>query len=432
MQKNAASKNVTMVAAIFQRNKLFLVLVVFLFLITFFILTEPNPPQDESVELISLGIENSKIQQWWMRRNASKNLSKLGEILFLEAAEPAVKDSNKRYQILVWKYGPTIENRHLKQFSGQRIDPFEYCSVKNCDITYNDSDTKSADIVIFHLHRITGLADMPARSDPKQIWAFLTDESPFHTFMGSKNKLKEFNGLFNWSMTYRMDSDIPVPYGRTVFRKDPAYLQVAQPMGKRKDVLVAVLGSNCGGQNHRWKYVSELQKYLKVDIYGGCGTLKKQCPGHFGTDCPAINDYLFYLSFENSNCDEYITEKLWWNAYQKNSIPVVMGSTQATYKKLLPPDSYINVDDYASPQVLANYLLWLNETAEYTNYYRWKNYFEIRNEHGYFQSKSYHYCRICQAMNYNDKSMKVYNNLESFWSTKKDCHPAWDEGQDEK
>lgn len=155
-----------------------------------------------------------------------------------------------------------------------------------------------------------------------------------------------------------------------------------------------------------------------------------RCPGHFGADCPAINNYLFYLAFENSNCDEYITEKLWWNAYQKNSIPVVMGSTQATYKKLLPPDSYINIDDYASPQVLANYLLWLNETGEYTNYYRWKNYFEIRNEHGYFQSKSYHYCRICQAMNYNDKTTKVYTNLERFWSTK-DCHLAWDEGQDE-
>ena len=40
-------------------------------------------------------------------------------------------------------------------------------------------------------------------------------------------------------------------------------------------------------------------------------------PGHFTTDCPGIEKYRFYLAFENSLCSEYITEKLWWNAYQK-------------------------------------------------------------------------------------------------------------------
>ena len=25
----------------------------------------------------------------------------------------------------------------------------------------------------------------------------------------------------------------------------------------------------------------------------------------------------FYLAFENTNCREYITEKMFWNAYQK-------------------------------------------------------------------------------------------------------------------
>ena len=41
------------------------------------------------------------------------------------------------------------------------------------------------------------------------------------------------------------------------------------------------------------------------------------CAGHFMRDCPDLNDYKFYLAFENSLCSEYITEKLWWNAYSK-------------------------------------------------------------------------------------------------------------------
>lgn len=52
----------------------------------------------------------------------------------------------------------------------------------------------------------------------------------------------------------------------------PSPIQIM--LNKRKDVLIAVLGSNCGGKNHRWDYVKELKKHIKVDVYGGCGDLK--------------------------------------------------------------------------------------------------------------------------------------------------------------
>ena len=41
------------------------------------------------------------------------------------------------------------------------------------------------------------------------------------------------------------------------------------------------------------------------------------CGGHFMRDCPDLDDYKFYLAFENSLCSEYITEKLWWNSFSK-------------------------------------------------------------------------------------------------------------------
>ncbi len=50
------------------------------------------------------------------------------------------------------------------------------------------------------------------------------------------------------------------------------------------------------------------------DIWGGCGDHK--CPGAFTKNCDGINVYKFYMAFENTQCSEYITEKLWWNAFK--------------------------------------------------------------------------------------------------------------------
>ncbi|XP_066153424.1 glycoprotein 3-alpha-L-fucosyltransferase A-like isoform X2 [Euwallacea fornicatus] len=425
-----------MLAAAPKRNKAFLALAASFFTIVLVFISTPRESlidtqpslQFMRVKVILNGEDEVVVQEWKRaRKDYLKNLTKLGEILFLDAPEPKIpSNSRQKYQILIWKYGRTIENRHIKNFSGQKLNPFEHCSVNNCEITYEDAALETADLVIFHLHRLKGLQDLPKRRNYTQIWTFLTDESPHHTFLNSKDKLKLFNNQFNWSMTYRSDSDIPVPYGRTIMKPNPDREIETVFQDKRRDVLVAILGSNCGGNNHRWDYVRELQKYIDVDIYGACGqNLKQKCPGHFGNDCDAISNYLFYLAFENSNCNEYITEKLWWNAYHKNSIPIVMGSSPQTYKTLLPPGSYINVDDFAKPETLADYLSSLNKTESFKEYYRWKSHFAVLNEHGYFQSKSYHYCRVCQALNYNTKQTKVYEDLEKFWSVQGDCHEPW-------
>jgi hypothetical protein len=56
--------------------------------------------------------------------------------------------------------------------------------------------------------------------------------------------------------------------------------------------------------------------------------------------------YLFYLSFENAVCDDYVTEKL-FKVFDFNLIPIVMGG--ADYKTFAPKKSYIDIRNQFVP-----------------------------------------------------------------------------------
>ena len=66
-------------------------------------------------------------------------------------------------------------------------------------------------------------------------------------------------------------------------------------------------------RNGRLNYAKELGKYINVDIFGACGT--NRCPRTSAARCFSLLDkeYKFYLAFENSNCQDYITEKFFVN-----------------------------------------------------------------------------------------------------------------------
>ncbi|XP_076379048.1 glycoprotein 3-alpha-L-fucosyltransferase A [Megalopta genalis] len=251
-----------------------------------------------------------------------------------------------------------------------------------------------------------------------------------HTFLYGNQQISDYNGLFNWSMTYQMDSDIPVPYGRVIPRSHINFENenfTKDFLRNTKKKLIAVMGSNCAGTNNRWSYVSELKTILRddLDIYGKClkGNVTA-CPGHFDSDCHGLNVYKFYLAFENSNCKEYVTEKVFWNAYEKLAIPIIMGASKKDCERLLPPYSFLHVSDFANPATLVNYIRYLDRHDDkYLEYHVWRKYYKVINEHGYFGSISRHYCRVCEALHYNSPTIKVYENMQSFWDKNRNCVP---------
>ncbi|XP_053201501.1 glycoprotein 3-alpha-L-fucosyltransferase A-like [Panonychus citri] len=288
---------------------------------------------------------------------------------------------------------------------GQDIFLQDLCPVNTCEITFDNRQASTADAILFKDHY-----EKPKHQKPdNQIWILYVLECPLHT-----PPFRGLNEMINWTATYRHDSDIVAPYEKFVYY-DPEVKTKLQSInyaqGKTKKVAWFV--SNCSARNKRLEYAKELSKYIDVDIFGRCGKLS--CSRKNADECFEMldKDYKFYLSFENSNCRDYITEKFYSNGLNRKIIPITMGAHPEDYKRSSPANSYIHVNDFSSPKDLASYLLKLdaNDTL-YNQYFSWKGTGEFIN--------TYFWCRLC-SMLHGPVKPKLYENLADWWYSPSIC-----------
>lgn len=294
---------------------------------------------------------------------------------------------------------------------GRTVFLRDRCPVDTCEIVTSQDEAADADAVLFKDRFVAPKYRRPWN----QVWILYLLECPYHTqsFFNLKN-------IFNWTATYRHDSDIVAPYEKFVRYEDgggggsgqsPGAVPAAPVRNKTKKVAWFV--SNCAARNQRLQYARKLAAYIDVDIYGTCGPLK--CPRARAGHCFDLLDheYKFYLAFENSNCKDYITEKFFVNGLGRDVVPIVMGARPADYLRASPPHSFIHVEDFPSAKALAEYLHLLdrNETL-YNEYLRWKGSGEFIN--------TYFWCRLC-AMLHAPPLPKVYPDIGAWWAGPGTC-----------
>ncbi|XP_063586483.1 glycoprotein 3-alpha-L-fucosyltransferase A-like [Penaeus indicus] len=119
--------------------------------------------------------------------------------------------------------------------------------------------------------------------------------------------LASFRHVFNWTYTYRLDSDFLNSYSKVVRRRRPHLYPVYHNYAAGKRKLAAWFVSNCSLSSGRDVVAKKLQEWIQVDVYGKCGPLK--CKQHALCMKMLENRCKFYLSFENSLCLDYVTEK---------------------------------------------------------------------------------------------------------------------------
>ncbi|KAL6427436.1 hypothetical protein ACFW04_008756 [Cataglyphis niger] len=327
--------------------------------------------------------------------------------------------------VLLWN---TMFGR--KDFYFGKGDIFRNCPINKCKIV-NKRDylnIEDYDAILFHGNELDKY-DVPSKRDMKQFYVYVNLESPANRAI----PYKYYEDYFNLTMTYRLDSDIPWTYdmiedvksGKFVapswdvdWSASQNYTNVEKAVDesaildivRSKSKLVTWFVSNCYAKSGRMEYVQELSKYIGVDIYGRCGKFScnrsKDCFG----DVIEPN-YFFYLSFENSFCDDYVTEKL-MNPLRYNVVPVVYGG--ANYSQFAPPNSYVNALDFDSPKELAAYLKYLSQDLRrYQSFLEWKKYYRVKN------ATTRAVCTLCEVL-HKQKEPKMYSTL-SDWYAKHKC-----------
>ena len=273
-----------------------------------------------------------------------------------------------------------------------------------CNVTFDRSKREKADALVFHTTGSdTHLHDLPPRL-PRQPWVFYTIEPP--VYMSRDTNV--FNGLFNRTMTYRLDSDYPCPYGYLVPRQRPLPTNPYwdDPLFPRasKRSLVAWMVSHCSTLSRRERIADQLKTHLPLHVYGSCGKLTCTRSDEEGCYKRLGQQYKFYLSFENSLCTDYITEKF-SNALKYGMVPVVFGG--GNYSAILPhPRSYIDAREFSTVAKLAAFLKYLdgNETA-YAEYFQWRQFYRIHIRQGFAGFR-----RMCYALQQPQKH-HVYNDI---------------------
>lgn len=334
--------------------------------------------------------------------------------------------TNTTKKILFWNTMFDDENFYMG-----KGDIFVDCPVNDCYATHERgyANLTEFDAVLFHGNELK-LADLPLRRSPRQWYVFVNLESPANRPLSDHF----YEDFFNATMTYRLDSDIVWTYGivkdvhngQTVApdrdaRWEAFYNRAAgnqshgsedassSKMFRRKVRPIIWFVSNCQAKSGRQEYVDELSRHIPIDVYGKCGTM--YCPP--SVDCfkqVVEPHYFFYLSFENSFCDDYVTEKL-YNALRYNVIPIVYGG--ANYSLFAPPRSYIDAFDFDSSKDLAEYLKRLiKDPREYNKYFAWKRYYKID---GGIQRAA---CNLCEFL-HKRKEPRMYNSLSNWYSQQK-------------
>lgn len=179
-----------------------------------------------------------------------------------------------------------------------------------------------------------------------------------------------------------------------------------------RSAQAAVMISNCYSHNAREDYLRRLQSVIPITRLGHC-TRQKCRLARFACLDQLAEHHPFYLSFENSLCRDYVTEKYANVILNRRMIPVVFAHDTHRYI----PHSFINAREFSSPEHLGSYLRYLvtNQTA-FDRYFQWQNEYEL-----IIPAEEDYLCQLCSKLHDLNEPRKIYPSMKQWLYVDADC-----------
>lgn len=187
------------------------------------------------------------------------------------------------------------------------------------------------------------------------------------------------------------------------------------------------LARNCGSRNNRETLVKQMMDWrgenstsFRIDALSKClHNAEPQKGWDLSNKVDIMQKYLFHLSLENSNEEDYITEKL-WGALESGSVPVYYGAPNA--RDHAPHRSIILANDFKDGGELAAYLakVAMNRTL-YESYHDWRKRPLTLDEkfvRKYNHTHTHSICRFCRWSYARRYGLGFHHESQTVQSTK--------------
>ncbi|XP_041969200.1 alpha-(1,3)-fucosyltransferase C-like [Aricia agestis] len=307
--------------------------------------------------------------------------------------------------------------------NGQKVFLDHNCTFKNCYMTNDKSllvDLRHFDAIIFDAENTWDAH--PPLTFPHQMRIFASIDSATNDPVCDEY----YDDFFHLTWTYKLDSNISSPFIRIQDKNNNVigprinmpWVSPMEPTGEDviaklndKENAVAWFVTDCHLMR-RMTVVKDLVKSLKkhnlkLDIYGPCGNLT--CPRNRMEECLGIlqRKYYFYLAFEDSNSEDYVTDKILYPLLHY-TVPIVFGG--ADYSRFLPPGSYVDAGKLKSDQVVDLMVEAMRAPAVYRDYFRWRKYYVYKESPG-----GADVCKLCELL--DEPNFGTRNNFRRWWNS---------------
>lgn len=371
-----------------------------------------------------------------------------------------LKPSSEKYLILEYTnvfFKPKFCNRKSEDIFNSEL---EVCEYSNCEYTCDKQTYLSqADALLFHQRdlevefeksnknfedwfNVTSqfpfkTIEQKLKNNPDQIWILWNDEAT--SIDNNFNKISHF---FNWTLSYRTNAE--VFQGSYGFFKENKYLtqssildhtnKMIENFTNRQNAILWFV-SNCNSKS-RLEFALEISRYYPVHIYGKCDLssqtyhqeikirypfLKVFGSSEFcdrGSKCEEekFRSYKYYLAFENRNCSDYVTEKV-WKALNKIMIPIVLQPNRDSFQRYsIPPKSLIHLQDFSfNVKKLTNHLKKVDQDLSlYIEHIKWTFFYLKTVDDGKY-TEPHRMCQLCKQLNTKEEKIS-YQNISDFFN----------------